>query len=213
MNTNLKTFDGHIPDGILNENVELKKLLAVLNGMQSIREDEIFNYIRSFLQPLVSDIQLAKKYVGEWKAEYPQEVSLKCLDCLYRNYYKIYSGKGTIRSLEALLKCLLWINVEPTVVLSEYTTGKPLILFSDTKPLDWLPNDEDIEAEVGVPFGTEKWCPTLLGGTWSHHYNTVVITITCGYTPTSDFIQFLKDTIKLYIPMSKNFTNIILIFN
>lgn len=212
MNTLLKTFDGHIPDSILEENIELRNLLQVLNGMQSIREDEIFNYIRSFVQPLVSDLNIAKKYVDEWKAEYTQNSSLKCIDCLYRNFYTIYSGKGTFLSLSTLIKCLLWVEIEPQVTITDYVKGKPLILFSDKILDDWLPDDSDIWNEVGVTDEDKIWCPTLLGDSWEPTYTTVNIDITCGYVPTDDFITFLKETILLYLPMLRGYTNLNLNF-
>lgn len=163
----LKNFSGHIPDSIRKDNKPLEKLLVILDGMLKVREDELFNYTRNFLYPLVHDIKVMRRYVDDWNAEYTEKSPKICIDCLYRNYYEIYSRKGTKLGLYNLLKCLFWFdkNDEPDIVINEYAIGKPLILFNDNKPYDWLPSGLDIANEVLANTGEEQWCPTLLDDT------------------------------------------------
>ena len=209
MANSLTTFSGHIPDDILKENKNLEKLLGVLDGMLKLRKDELFNYTNVFLYPLVSDIRTMRRYVDEWKAEYTEESSVMCLDCLYRNYSNIYSKKGTYEGLTQFLKCLFWVDAEPTITIDGYTKGKPLILFDDNKPYDVLPNGDDIANEVLANPGEELWCPMLLDDTWAYQKDSLNITISLGYTPTEEFILFIKSVIILYIPMvSKDFVTI-----
>lgn len=197
----LSKFGGHIPDSIKENNKPLEKLLGVLDGMLKLRKDELFNYTRNFLYPLVSDIRIMRRYVDEWRAEYTEESSKQCLDCLYRNYFEIYSRKGTKIGLIKLLKCLFWVDGEPEVIIESYTPGKPLILFDDDKPYDWLPSGQDIANEVLAPAGEELWSPTLLDDTWIHQQAILNITIDIGYTPSVEFLDFIKSVIVLYLPM------------
>lgn len=207
----ISKFSGHIPDAILNNNKPLEKLLMVLDGMLKIRENELFDYNRRFLYPLVSDIKLRRRYVDEWNAEYLETTSEACLECLYINYYNIYGKKGTKDGIKQLLKCLLWITVEPEITVTEFIAGKPLILSDDDRPnIDFLPNGEDIANEIlGNPI---VWCPTLLGDTWEHTYAQISITVNAGYVPTQDYIDFLKSVIVKYIPMVRKLVNINLTF-
>ena len=206
METALSKIGGHIPDSIRNNNKNLEKLLLVLDGMMKLKKDGLFNYTRNFLYPLVSDIRIMRRYVDEWKAEYTEQSSKYCLDCLYRNYFEIYSRKGTKEGLVKLLKCLFWVDGEPDVIIEDYIPGKPLILFDDDKAYDWLPEAQDIANEILAPAGEELWCPTLLDDTWLHQKAIVNITVIVGYTPSAEFIDFIKSVIVLYLPMvSRNF--------
>lgn len=209
----LNSFGKHIPDEIRKNNNNLNKLLKVLDGMLKVRKDELFNYTRNFLYPLVSDIRIMRRYVDEWRAEYTEESNRLCLDCLYRKYFDIYSRKGTEQGLIYLLTCLFWVDDEPTITIDEYVGGKPLILFDDDAPYDVLPNGQDIANEVLATAGNEVWCPTLLDDTWVHCYTSITITIDIPYTPTPEFIEFIKSVIVLYLPMvSPDFTVINLNF-
>ena len=198
---NLGTFNSHVPDGITADNHNLNKFLGVFDAMLKIRKDELDNYVRRFYYPAVSDIRLMRRYVDEWDAEYLETSTRLCVDCLYRNYSYIYSRKGTISGIKKLLQCLFYVDVLPVVTIDSYTTGKPLILSDDRLFVDWLPNGADIQAEVGATAGEEVWCPTLLGDTWLNSYTVIGITVTVNYTPTKEFIKFIKSVLYLYLPM------------
>lgn len=198
---NLGTFNSHVPDGITADNHNLNKFLGVFDEMLKIRKDELDNYVRRFYYPAVSDIRLMRRYVDEWDAEYLETSTRLCVDCLYRNYSYIYSRKGTISGIKKLLQCLFYVDVLPVITIDSYTTGKPLILSDDRLFVDWLPNGADIQAEVGATAGEEVWCPTLLGDTWLNSYTVIGITVTVNYTPTEEFIKFIKSVLYLYLPM------------
>lgn len=207
----MEKFEDHIPEDILLNNNPLKKLLKVLEGMMKIREDEMVNYTRRFLYPLVTDMKLRRRYIDEWRAEYLYTSSDVCLECLYVNYATIYREKGTENSLKTLLMCLLWIGIKPEVTITEFKFGKPLILSDDFRNnRDWLPEGQDIFNELEA--NPTIWCPTLLDDTWEHTYAVITIDISAGYTPTADYIDFLKSVIKLYIPMLKDLVKINLNF-
>lgn len=209
MSETINTFEKHIPNSIVSNNKNLEKLLKVLNGMLHIRKEQVFVYTRSFLYPLVSDMKIMRRYIDEWKAEYTEESSRFCIDCLYRNYFYIYSRKGTYDGLIKLLTCLMLVDEEPFVTIEGYRVGKPLILFDDNKPFDWLPEGQDLANELSAVSGEEVWCPMLLDDTWLHQYATLDITVDINYTPTPEFMEFLRSVIVLYLPMiSRNFINI-----
>ena len=198
---NLNNFSGHIPDSIIKDNPNLIKFLKVLDGMNKTRKDEIENFTRSFMFPLVSDIRTMRRYVDGWKAEYTEQSTKICLDCLYRSFFDIYSRKGTRLGLEKLLRCLFWVTEEPVITIAEYTIGKPLILFDDDRPYDWLPEGQDIANEVLASVGEEIWCPTLLDDTWADTKTTITITVDINYVPSATFLAFIRSVIVLYLPM------------
>jgi len=207
----LKTFSGHIPDPILEGNSELTKLIGVLDGMLKVREEELYKYNTSYLFPLLSDINTMRRYVDRWGAEYTEQSSRLCIDCLYKKYYDIYSRKGTSQGLELLLQCLFWNNggAEPIVGIISYIGGKPLILSDDNVIIDYLPNGEDISNEVDAVVGEEVWNPTLLGDTWLNQYDTVDLTVDIDYIPSSEFLAFINSVIYLYLPMhNANFSTV-----
>jgi hypothetical protein len=142
-----------------------------------------------------------RRYVDEWNAEYLETSSRLCIDCLYRNYHYIYSRKGTISGIKRLLKCLFYVDFEPTVEVISYHTGKPLILSDDFLFVDWLPEGQDIENEIGATAGEELWCPTLLDETWLDTYTTFEVTIGLNYVPTEEFLAFIRAVLALYLPM------------
>lgn len=198
----MNTLTNHIPDEILKENVPLKKFLGVLEEMLKVEKSEIRNYVANYMYPLVYDIRIMRRYVDEWRAEYTEQSSRICLDCLYRNYFEIYSRKGTYIGLQKLLRCLFAVDTYPEITIEEYNMGKPLILFDDVRPYDWLPEGQDLANELNAPAGEEIWCPTLLDDTWSHTIATLTITVSgLGYTPTAEFLQFINSVIVLYLPM------------
>ena len=211
----MKYLINHIPDNILSENPNLQKFGGVLQGMLDIEQSEIKNYVRNFLYPLVYDIRVMRRYVDEWKAEYTEQSSRICLDCLYRNYFDIYSRKGTSIGLQNLLRCLFAVDSYPEVAIELYQMGKPLILFDDIRPYDWLPEGQDIASEIQAPVGQEVWCPTLLDTTWQDSMATLTINVTgLGYTPTPEFLVFIDAVIVLYLPMvRRNLVNIQLNIN
>jgi len=197
---------GHIPDDIMQENINLDKFLKIFDGLMKVKKDNVFYYIRNFMYPLVHDIRIMRRYVDEWKAEYTEQSTRFCIDCLYRNYFEIYSRKGTKIGLKKLLTCLFWVDEEPDITIDTYVMGKPLILFDDDRAYDWLPEDTDIAGEILSPAGSEIWCPTLLDDTWDYCMATLTITIDINYTPTPEFLEFIKSVIVLYLPMiSPNF--------
>tara|TARA_Y100000034_G_scaffold29728_1_gene36167 strand:+ start:42709 stop:43353 length:645 start_codon:yes stop_codon:yes gene_type:complete len=202
----LNSFEGHIPDNILKGNNNLDKLLKVLNGMLELRRENVDTYARRYLHPLVSDISTMRRYVDQWDAEYTENSSRPCLDCLYRNYFDIYSSKGTLAGIKKLLKCLFWVSQEPTITIDDFDMGKPLILFDDNVPNDYLPNGQDLANEVEAASGEELWVPTLLDDSWLQQQSLLNITINAGYAPTQEFLEFIKSVIVLYLPMvSENF--------
>lgn len=197
----LELIEGHIPPDILNNNPNLAKYAPIINGLLKLRKDEIDKYTRSFLFPLVDDIRIMRRFVDEWKAEYTEQSTRICIDCLYRNYYDIYSRKGTRIGLIKLLTCLFWQDEQPTVTVDSYVMGKPLILFDDDRAYDWLPEGQDIANETEALPGEEVWCPTLLDTTWLDCKVTIDITVTLNYTPTPEFLEFIRGVIVLYLPM------------
>lgn len=202
----LSKFEGHIPDSIRQDNKPLEKFLLILEGMLKLRKDEIFKYIRTFMYPLVSDMRSMRRYVDEWGAEYTENSSKECLDCLYQNYFEIYSRKGTELGLIKLLECLFWVEGNHNITINSYVRGKPLILFDEARPYDWLPSGQDIANEVLAPVGEEVWCPTLLDDTWLYQKATLDVLIDIDYTPTTEYLDFIKSVILLYLPMiSKDF--------
>ena len=205
----MKYLINHIPDAILEENKPLQKFVAVLQGMEDIEDGEIRNYVNNFLYPLVYDIRVLRRYVDEWKAEYTEESTRICLDCLYRNYYDIYSKKGTAKALQKLLQCLFAVDVIPEVTINNYTIGKPLILSDNNKIYDFLPEGQEVANEYEALAGEEIWCPTLLDDNWDDNMATLEVTIeNLNYTPTPEFMVFINSVIVLYLPMvSKNFVN------
>ena len=211
----MKYLINHIPDNILSENPNLQKFVGVLQGMLDIEQSEIKNYVRNFLYPLVYDIRVMRRYVDEWKAEYTEQSSRICLDCLYRNYFDIYSRKGTSIGLQNLLRCLFAVDSYPEVAIELYQMGKPLILFDDIRPYDWLPEGQDITNEIQAPVGQEVWCRTLLDTTLQDSMATLTINVTgLGYTPTPEFLVFIDAVIVLYLPMvRRNLVNIQLNIN
>jgi len=211
----MKYLINHIPDNILLENVPLKKFVGVLEGMLEIEQSEIKNYVRNYLYPLVYDIRVMRRYVDEWKAEYTEQSSRICLDCLYRNYFEIYSRKGTAIGLQKLLQCLFSVDAYPEVIVESYQMGKPLILFDEQRPFDWLPEGQDVASEIQATVGNEVWCPTLLDTTWQDSMALLKVDVTgLGYTPTTEFLVFINSIIVLYLPMvSRNFVNIQLNIN
>ena len=201
MEYNLDNFHAQTPPDILKNNNEVQKFLDVFNGMLEIRKESLDNYVRRFFYPVVSDIRLMRRYVDEWNAEYLETSSRLCIDCLYRNYSYIYSRKGTISGVKKLLQCLFYVDVLPIITIDEYTGGKPLILSDDYLFVDWLPEGQDIADEVNALSGQEIWCPTLLADTWLHSYTTVTITVQVNYTPSPQFLDFIKSVLVLYLPM------------
>lgn len=211
----MKYLIDHIPDSLISENPNLQKFVEVLQGMLNIEQKEVKNYVHNFLYPLVYDIRIMRRYVDEWKAEYTEQSSRICLDCLYRNYFEIYSRKGTSIGLQKLLQCLFSVDSYPEVEIELYQMGKPLILFDDIRPYDWLPEGQDIANETEATAGNEMWCPTLLDTTWQDSMATLTINVSgLGYTPTPEFLVFIDAVIVLYLPMiSRNFINIQLNIN
>lgn len=201
MGETIDSFKNHIPHDIRKENIGLDKFLGVLDGMLKVRKDELFTYTRTFLYPLVSDIRTMRRFVDEWGAEYTESSTKLCLDCLYRKYFEIYSSKGTVIGLEKLLSCLFWVDVEPTVTVTDYIMGKPLILFNDNKAYDWLPNAEDLAGELLASAGDEAYVPTLLDDTWLQQRATINIGVDINYIPSLDFVEFIKSVVVLYLPM------------
>lgn len=206
----MKYIYNHIPDNTLKDNVNVQKYLEVLQGMLEVEETEIDRYMRRYLFPLVAEIGTMRRFVDEWNAEYLATSTKYCIDCLYRNYFKIYSGKGTEQGLNQLLICLFTEIDTPTVRVTKYTQGKPLILFDDDRVYDWLPEGLDIAMEIEAQAGEEVWCPTLLDDTWEHTQSTIVISIAdLGYTPSPSLLSFIQNVIILYLPMiSKQQINI-----
>lgn len=208
-NKKLRRFDGHIPPNILKENHNLNRFVEVLNGMLEIREECLDDYVRSFFFPVVSDLKIMRRYVDEWGAEYTESSTRFCIDCLYRNYHKIYSGKGTINGLKTLLGCLFYINKKPTIEVISSTSGKPLILTDENIFIDHLPSGEDLAKELNSVRGEEDWCPTLLGDSWEHHYSRLYLRVGVNYTPSTEFLNFIVDVLYKYIPMAnKDFTKV-----
>lgn len=201
MQYQLNSFRDHTPPDILHENQEVKKFLDIFDGMLNTRREELDNFVRRFYYPAVSDIRLMRRFVDEWDAEYLDTSSKLCIDCLYRNYHYIYSSKGTARGIKRLLECLFYDDVRPIVTLDSFEGGKPLILSDDSIFVDHLPNGEDLADEVDADPGEELWVPTLLGGTWLHHYTKVTITVGVNYVPTPEFLEFIKSVLTLYLPM------------
>lgn len=207
----INNFGSHIPEATLIGNDELNRLVNIFDGMLKVEENELDTYMRTFIYPAVTDIRMMRRYVDEWSAEYTDKSTKFCIDCLYSNYYNIYSKKGTFDGLKQLLKCLCETNNQ--VIIDSFKMWKPLILSDDDRVYDWLPEGQDIANEVTVPVGSEIWCPTLLDDTWDDSKEELIITIDVDYTPSIDFIRFLKELIPKYVPMvSEGFINITLNF-
>lgn len=196
---NLNNFKEHVPDTLLLDNENLDKFLDVLNGMLSVREDELEVYAKSFYYPAVTRLQTVQRYISDYAGEYPENMSIQCLDALYNSYYDIYSRKGTEAGLLILLDRLFCL-ADGTTTLTSFEKGKPLILSDSARYRDFLPNGQDLANEL-EPTGAVSYAPTLLGDTWSDSYNYVTIGVPNVGSYTVDFLDFIRGVLLNYLPM------------
>ena len=197
---NLNNFKAHVPPAILDDNENLDAFLDVLNGMLKVREEELEVYAKSFYYPAVSRIQTVRRYIDEYGGEYTDAMSINCLDKLYRSYNDIYSKKGTKSGAELLLDRLFCVP-DGTTTINFFSKGKPLILFDDYRYKDQLPNGEDLAAELLAPIGEETYVRTLLDDTWAHSTDVTEISVPNLGSYSVEFLDFIKRTLVLYLPM------------
>ena len=154
MAKNLNKIESHIPKPLLDSNSDMRKLAQILNGMVAIREEEFFEYRKSFIFNLTEDINIIRRYLDDVGLEYSPENGIKSLQYLYNSHNYISTRKGTRLGVVRLLEALFWVNSKPTVVVDSYTNGQPFLLLDDDIIYDQLINGEDLANEfTAIPDG------------------------------------------------------------
>ena len=212
MSYSINSFFDHIPPKLLESNREMVSLVEILDNMREYKNSEIVEYERSFVSALNFDPVQIKRALDGWDAEYTSDMPLLALKKLYENYRLIYGSRGTDDSIIVLLQCLFIINADkvPVVRITKNSSlGLPLILFDSSQIHDYIPNADDIYAEISSPVGKEHWCPTLLDGSWDYQRSEIRIEVDIDYKSTKEFEEFVVNVLYHYIPMiNKDFYTI-----
>lgn len=204
----LNRFEAHIPDTIYLGNPTVQQFVAVANGMLEERAKNIERYTRSFDPQLEYETRILKLYIDEFKGEYLPDVTRGVLECLYLHKREIFSKKGTIEGLKRLFACLC----SSTDISVEYTASKPLLHSFDISG-GVLPEGQDLANELDGTKVPPIYVPTLLDGSWSDYYTTIVIEVSGSNRTDIEFKNFLLSIVPLYVTMvDKNSSSITLNF-
>jgi len=199
----------HIPPGILESPYakELIKFLSVLESIADVEIEQIQEYVKSF-NIITASLEKTRVFVDDFDGEYLLSTSKKVLETLFNNKKKFYSTRGTETTLIDILECYLQ-QYSGTVDSLTYNIGYPLIHFSSLDS-GILPEGQDLADELGGAMTPTKLIPTLLDGSWSNYYKTIVIELS-GASFSDSFLNLLKLVIYLFTPFLEEYTNIFLL--
>ena len=184
----------HVPPDIMDRNIYVKRLFNLLDQLVAFRKGQMEIFEDSFEPLLDEKLRELRLFVDEFGGEYLNTTPKKCLECLYFNKYKIFSSKGTVVGLTQLLTCL---TLSPNVVVT-YSLPLPLINLT-TLDSGVLPEGLDIKNELSGLYTPPGYVPTLLDGSWSDYYTSIIIDITTPYDTSAGFKDFLLRIVPFYL--------------
>lgn len=179
-------------------------LVEVLDQLREYKESTVIDYERSFIPALNFEANQIKRALDGWDAEYTSGMPLLALKKLFENYSTIYGSRGTELGIVTLLQCLFIIHAHkvPVVRITKGSgLGLPLILFDSSQIHDFIPNGDDIYAEISSEVGKEHWCPTLLADSWDYQRSEIRIEVDIDYQSTKEFEDFVVRVLYSYVPM------------
>lgn len=190
-------FSDHVPE-VLEENLNVRNFLAVLDGANEYKSNEVFFSLHKAFYPLFQDnVQYLRKFLFEvGQIENIQGMPRVILENLIQNANTIFSSKGTLVGFKLFMRCLTLGDC--SVNFSNYWGDKVYLHPNRFELLGMLPNGASLIVADSFP---SKY-PFLFGGQdFDAYKGSVAIKLISPYFHVKEFRNFVKSIICNYLPM------------